>query len=144
MTDGREVGKHDGFARYTVGQRRGLPGGFGEPMFVVRIDPDRRAIVIGPREALAGHRVVASEVNWLGPRPSPGDQVLGQIRHRSAAAVATIIEASDDSLEIVFAEAVLAIAPGQSLVIYGAERVLGGGIIESGSELGRRLPIAAA
>jgi tRNA-specific 2-thiouridylase len=144
MTDGREVGKHDGFARYTIGQRRGLPGGFTEPMFVVRIEPERRAIIIGPREALAGHRVVASEVNWLGPRPAPGEQVLAQIRHRSMASVATIIDTSDHTLEIVFSDAVLAIAPGQSLVLYRAERVLGGGVIESGSELGRRLPIAAA
>ena len=64
LASGRVIGQHDGFARFTVGQRRGLPGGFGEPMFVVGIEPDRRAVVIGPRHALLGKTVVASELNW--------------------------------------------------------------------------------
>lgn len=144
MTDGREVGRHEGFARYTIGQRRGLPGGFSQPMFVVRIDPERRAIVIGTREALAGHGVAASEVNWLGPVPAPGDRVMAQIRHRSAAAEATIIEASGERMELAFEAPVFAITPGQSVVVYRDDRVVGGGIIETDPAGTRRLPVAAA
>src|SRR5215203_148092 len=64
-TDGRVVATHEGYARFTVGQRRGLPGGFAEPMFVVEIQPDSRTVVIGPRDALLGRGLVAGEINWL-------------------------------------------------------------------------------
>jgi tRNA-specific 2-thiouridylase len=141
LDGGRVVGQHDGFARFTVGQRRGLPGGFGEAMFVVGIEPERRAVVIGPRQALLGKTVFASELNWLGDAPVPGDSVLAQIRHRSAATPATIIAAPDERLELAFGEAVSAISPGQSLVLYNGTRVIGGGIIDRAP---RSLPVAAA
>jgi tRNA-specific 2-thiouridylase len=144
LADGREVGRHDGFARYTIGQRRGLPGGFGQPMFVLEIDPARRAIVIGPREELAGRGVVALEVNWLGPRPAPGDRVHAQVRHRSSPTAATIVDATISRLELAFEVPVFAITPGQSVVLYRDDRVIGGGIIESDPVARRRLPIAAA
>jgi tRNA-specific 2-thiouridylase len=65
LRDGTVVGEHTGYARFTVGQRRGLPGGFPEPMFVVAIEPATRAVVIGPRDELLGRGVVVREVNWL-------------------------------------------------------------------------------
>jgi tRNA-specific 2-thiouridylase len=141
LLGGRVVGSHDGFARFTVGQRRGLPGGFAEPMFVVGIEPERRAVVIGPRQALLGRTVYASEWNWLGTAPTPGDTVLGQVRHRSPATAATVIASSGDRLELAFAEPVSAICPGQSLVLYRDSQVLGGGIIDRAP---RALPVAAA
>jgi tRNA-specific 2-thiouridylase len=68
--DGEVIGEHDGYARFTVGQRKGLPGGYAEPIYVVAIRPDERAVVVGPRDALLGRGVVAREVNWLvGDRP---------------------------------------------------------------------------
>ncbi|MCU0625443.1 MAG: tRNA 2-thiouridine(34) synthase MnmA [Gemmatimonadaceae bacterium] len=63
--DGRVLGEHDGFARFTIGQRRGVPGGFPEPMFVIAIHPDTRAVVLGPRDALLGRGIVALGMNWL-------------------------------------------------------------------------------
>ena len=72
LSDGTAVGTHDGFARFTIGQRRGLPGGFREPMFVVAIRPADRAVVIGPRAELLGRGVVARSVNWLGRRAGGG------------------------------------------------------------------------
>ena len=138
---GRVVGQHDGFARFTVGQRRGLPGGFGEPMFVLGIEPERRAVLIGPRQALLGKTVFATELNWLGEAPQPGDQVLAQVRHRSPAQPGTIVGISGDRLELAFGEAVSAISPGQSLVLYHEARVIGGGIIDRAP---RALPVAAA
>src|SRR5207247_11303919 len=75
---GEVVGEHDGFARYTVGQRRGLPGGFAEPMYVVAIRPDTRTVVIGTGEELFGHEVTLTEVNWLAEPLAEGDTVWGQ------------------------------------------------------------------
>jgi tRNA-uridine 2-sulfurtransferase len=139
--DGAVVGEHDGFARFTVGQRRGLPGGFREPMFVVEIRPDTRAVVIGPRSELLGKGVVAREVNWLVDPPAPGSELEVQIRHRARPARGTLVQLGDDEVEIAFEEAVSAITPGQSMVLYDGGRVLGGGVIERAR---RELPILAA
>ncbi|HEY0971543.1 MAG TPA: tRNA 2-thiouridine(34) synthase MnmA [Gemmatimonadales bacterium] len=128
--DGRVVGEHAGYARYTIGQRRGLPGGFAEPMFVVDIRPAERAIVIGPRDELLGRGVVAREVNWLADAPPVGSPVRVQVRHRARPAAASLIRHDDDEIELALDEPVSAIAPGQSLVLYDGERVLGGGVIE--------------
>ena len=141
LASGSVVGRHDGFARYTVGQRRGLPGGFSEAMFVVDIDPEQRAVVIGPRQALLGKTVFASELNWLGTQLTPGDVVSGQVRHRSPAIPATVIAASDQRLELAFSTPVSAISPGQSLVLYHDSQVVGGGVIDRAP---RSLPVAAA
>ena len=65
LSSGQTIGEHDGYARFTIGQRRGVPGGFREPMFVVAIHPEDRAVVIGPREELLGRGLVAREVHWL-------------------------------------------------------------------------------
>ncbi len=145
LPDGRMVGEHNGYARFTIGQRRGLPGGFAEPMFVIRIDPDRRAVVIGPRPELLGRIVEASEANWLGPAPEPGDAVEAQIRHRAPAVGATVVARSGDRVELVFASDVAAITPGQSVVLYRGSEVLGGAVIDRGAA-GRRelLPVVAA
>ncbi len=139
--DGSVVGTHDGFARYTVGQRRGLPGGFREPMFVVEIQPETRTVVIGPRVELLGRGVVAREMNWLVDVPSPGDEVEAQIRHHAAPARGTLVRVDADEVEIALDEAVSAITPGQSLVLYSGTTVLGGGVIERAR---RALPILAA
>ena len=141
LASGRVVGRHEGFARYTVGQRRGLPGGFGEAMFVVDIDPAQQAVVIGPRQALLGKTVFAGELNWLGAPLTPGDVVSGQVRHRAQATPATVIAASDQRIELAFWEPVSAISPGQSLVLYRDSQVIGGGVIDRAP---RSLPVAAA
>jgi tRNA-specific 2-thiouridylase len=139
--DGTVVGEHDGFARFTVGQRRGLPGGFAEPMFVVAIEPATRAVVIGTRDELLGRGVVAREVNWLGPVPAVGDEVQVQIRHRARAVPGTLLRVADDEVEVALAEPASAISPGQSMVLYDGTRVVGGGVIERGR---RELPVRAA
>ncbi len=145
LSDGRSVGVHDGFARFTIGQRRGLPGGYGEPMFVVAIRPADRAVVIGPRDELLGHGIIAREMNWLvEDRPEVGVQVQVQIRHHAAPAAAEIVRLEDDEIELALDAAASAITPGQSLVIYDGERVLGGGVIEASRAARMRLPIFAA
>jgi tRNA-specific 2-thiouridylase len=144
LSNGSHVGTHAGFARFTIGQRRGLPGGFREPMFVVAIRPEDRAVVIGPREELLGRGVVARSVNWLVDAPSVGDRVSLQVRHRAAAAAAEIIRLDADEIELALDEPVAAITPGQSLVIYDGERVLGGGLIERAAGRRSPLPVRAA
>jgi tRNA-specific 2-thiouridylase len=148
LSDGRRVGEHEGFARYTIGQRRGLPGGYREPMFVVAIRPSERAVVIGPREELLGRGIIAREMNWLvSDAPDVGDSVEVQVRHHAAPAPAEIVRADGDEIELALDEPVSAISPGQSLVLYRGERVLGGGVIEAGRSASAprtRLPIFAA
>ena len=139
--DGTVVGEHDGFARYTVGQRRGLPGGFAEAMFVVEIEPESRTVVIGPREELLGRGVVAREVNWLVDAPALGTELSVQIRHRARPASGMLVRMEGDEVELALDEPVSAISPGQSMVLYDGDRVLGGGVIERGR---RALPVRAA
>jgi len=142
LRDVTVVGEHAGYARFTVGQRRGLPGGFPAPMYVVAIRPEERAVVIGPREELLGHGVVARELNWLvDADPRVGDEVHVQIRHRARAVAGVIVRSSDDEVEVALEEPASAISPGQSCVFYMGDRVLGGGVIERGR---RELPVRAA
>jgi tRNA-specific 2-thiouridylase len=129
-SDGQPVGEHEGYARYTIGQRRGVPGGFAEPMFVVAIRPADRTVVIGPREELLGRGVVAREMHWLVDAPAVGAQVELQVRHRAPAARAEIVRLERSEVELALDEPVAAITPGQSLVLYDGEQVLGGGCIE--------------
>ena len=144
LSDGSRVGTHDGFARYTIGQRRGLPGGFRVPMYVVDIRPEERAVVIGPREELLGRGVIARELNWLAEPPAVGSHVLVQVRHRAPAAAAEVVRLTPNEIELALDEPVAAITPGQSLVIYDETRVLGGGIIEAARRTRQPLPILAA
>jgi tRNA-specific 2-thiouridylase len=142
LRDGTVVGEHTGYARFTVGQRRGLPGGFPEPMFVVAIEPASRAVVIGTRDELLGRGVVVREVNWLvDAPPSVGDEVAVQIRHRARAVTGTLVRVASGEVEVALDEPASAISPGQSCVFYLGERVLGGGVIEHGR---RELPVRAA
>ena len=142
LRDGTVVGEHTGYARFTVGQRRGLPGGFPEPMFVVAIEPASRAVVIGTRNELLGRGVVVREVNWLvDAAPSEGDEVSVQIRHRARAVLGTLVRVASGEVEVALDEPASAISPGQSCVFYLGDRVLVGGVIESGR---RELPVRAA
>src|SRR5256886_17505054 len=86
VTAGGAVGgEHAGFARYPIGQRRGLPGGFREPMYVVAIRPETREVVIGSGGELVGPSVTLAELNWLADALAPGDAVLGHGRHPAPA-----------------------------------------------------------
>ena len=155
LSDGRVVGEHNGYARFTIGQRKGVPGGFAEAMFVVAIRPESREVVIGPKAELLGRGLTVREVNWLAPRqqktsnrgPQTTDHSFSvQIRHRATPAGATVIRDEADEVELALEEPLSAITAGQSAVFYDGDRVLGGGIIESASPTAARtgLPILAA
>lgn len=146
LASGDVVGEHQGFARYTIGQRKGLPGGFAEPMFVVEIVPSERAVVIGPRDALLGRGLEARELNWLvADAPAVGASVQVQVRNRARPSPATIVRLDAAGIELALDEPIQAISPGQSLVLYDGDVVLGGGVIERGLRLApsRRLPLLA-
>jgi tRNA-specific 2-thiouridylase len=129
-TAGEVVGQHEGYARFTVGQRRRLPGGFADAMYVVAIRPENRAVVIGSAEETFGHRVELDELNWLVPPLQRGDTCAVQVRYRSRPVTARVAEAGGTSLALNLAEPVRSIAPGQSGVLYDEQdRLLGGGLI---------------
>ena len=144
LSDGTRVGTHTGHAGFTIGQRRGLPGGFPGPMYVVEIRPVDRAVVIGPREELLGRGVIARELNWLTEPRRLGSRVAIQVRHRAPAADAEVIRATAEEIELALDEPLAAITPGQSMVMYDGARVLGGGIIEAARHARAPLPILAA
>jgi len=129
-TSGEVIGEHDGFARYTVGQRRGLPGGFDEPLYVLAIRPATREVVVGRGAELFGHELSLAEVNWLADPLTVDDAVWVQCRYRARAVLGTIAAQADGRIALRLAEPVRAITPGQSGVLYGADdRLLGGGVI---------------
>jgi tRNA-specific 2-thiouridylase len=128
-SNGEQVGEHAGFARYTVGQRRGLPAGSGQPLFVLAIRPESREVVVGPAEGLDAWSVSLEEVNWLSEPLGPGNRCEVQIRHRARPVEAEVRAAGPGTLDLELLEPARAVAPGQSGVLYRADRVLGGGII---------------
>jgi tRNA-specific 2-thiouridylase len=131
-TTGEVVGEHAGYARYTIGQRRGLPGGFGRPMFVIGIEPETRSVVIGTDDELLGHRVVLEQVNWLADPLPVRSRCQVQVRYRAQAVPATVARHDGSELELLLEEGVRAITPGQSGVLFDDTRLLGGGVISAG------------
>jgi tRNA-specific 2-thiouridylase len=129
-TSGEMLGQHRGFARFTIGQRKGLPGGSSEPRYVVAIRPATREVVVGSANELLGHTVELSELNWLSEPVTVGESCHVQLRYRSRAVTATVIAREDERIRLVLETPIRAITPGQSGVLYSPEgRVLGGGVI---------------
>ena len=128
--DGAVIGEHEGFARFTVGQRRGLPGGKAHPLYVLEIRPEERAVVLGTADELGSHRVRLEELNWLAEPLAERDRCEVQIRYRAAAVSATVVAALPESITLESDTPLRAVTPGQSAVLYDAGgRVLGGGVI---------------
>jgi tRNA-specific 2-thiouridylase len=130
-TAGEVVGEHDGYARYTVGQRKGLGGGRSLPLYVLGTRPGRREVVVGTADELHRPDVTIGELNWLAASPSAGDVVQVQIRHRAPAVAATVLSVDGDSVTLQFDQPQRAVSPGQSAVIFAGDVVLGGGRIAS-------------
>lgn len=127
---GRELGRHRGIHRYTIGQRRGLGavGSHGAPAYVARIDPARNELVVGDREAARRSEVGLREVQWLTAAPRDPVRAAVQIRHRAAPIPATIRPGGGERAQVELDESVVA-SPGQAAVFYDGDRVLGGGWI---------------
>ena len=126
---GEQVGEHPGFAGFTVGQRKGLGGGFGEPMYVLEIRPGNREVVVGPKEDLFVDGVAVDATNWLTTSPpGAGDRVGVQLRHRATEIPARIVRA-DEGIEVEFDKPQRAVSPGQSAAVYDGEQLVGGGCV---------------
>jgi tRNA-specific 2-thiouridylase len=133
---GRVVGSHDGIVRYTVGQRRGLAlggrtGTDNDPLYVVKLEPATRRVVVGPRSALGRSEIALYDVNWLGPDFDGALSVQVRVRSSQALRPATV-ERADGALLVRFAEPEIGVSPGQACVVYdraNGSRVLGGGFI---------------
>jgi tRNA-uridine 2-sulfurtransferase len=129
-SSGDVIGEHRGFGRYTIGQRKGLPGGAGAPRYVVAIHPERREVVVGDASELAGHTVELEEINWLAEPLVAGDRCEVQVRYRARGTPALVLEQQAERLTLALETPVRAITPGQSGVLYGnGGQVLGGGVI---------------
>jgi tRNA-specific 2-thiouridylase len=142
---GRVLGGHEGIHRFTVGQRKGLGlassgAGGGMPLYVLALRPADRQVVVGPKSSLEQTRLTASGVNWIAEEPDRPLRVAAQIRHRHVAARATVrvVERAGPSThlgraEVVFDAPQIAIAPGQAVVFYEGDTVVGGGWIDNTS-----------
>lgn len=129
-TEGRVVGTHPGIERFTIGQRKGMKVAMGEPYYVVRIEPQSRRVVIGRQEELARPELTAARCNWLADAPEGSFRCLAKIRYNSPPAAATAEILPQNRLRVLFDEPRHGVAPGQAVVCYDRERVLGGGWIE--------------
>lgn len=126
--DGRILGEHDGYWRYTVGQRRGLGVALGEPVYVLRVEPHSKTVIVGPNSALAHHQIRARQMNWFKP-PDQRQDLQARIRHRGALIPCDVVSEGNDAT-ISFQAPVRAAAPGQAVVLYRGEEVVGGGWIQ--------------
>jgi tRNA-uridine 2-sulfurtransferase len=129
--DGRVLGRHAGIERFTVGQRRGLGIALGQRAFVVRIEPETRRVVLGTRVDLACQDVTADRTNWLVDPPHGPFRCQAKIRYNAPAAAATAEVLAGERLTLHFDEPRFGVAPGQALVCYDGNCVLGGGWIEA-------------
>jgi tRNA-specific 2-thiouridylase len=134
-TDGRELGRHQGLAHYTIGQRKGLgiaaAGPLAEPLFVLSKDAPRNALIVGSRALLGQRELLARDVNWVsGVAPATSIPAQVKIRYKAAAAPAEVRPLSDGGAAATFEEPVNGITPGQGAVFYDGDVCLGGGIIQ--------------
>ena len=128
--DGKFLGLHGGFERFTIGQRKGMGVGFGERIFVLRLEPETRNVVIGPYSELMCKRLLADDVRWLLPEnPTTAFHCEVKIRYRTNAVPATVIPGSNKTVEVDFDEPCYGTAPGQAAVFYQGDRLLGGATI---------------
>jgi len=129
--DGMVLGQHQGTAFYTIGQRKGLGIAYPTPLYVQKIDPKNNRVIVGDNDALYKNELIAHDINWVSIAPSqkPFNAEV-KIRYLHQAAPARITLLSENRLHIEFAEKQRAITPGQSVVFYDKDILLGGGLIE--------------
>ena len=136
------VGRHRGVAAYTIGQRRGLGIAAGERRFVTQIDPQLNVITIGPEAELDCESLTAESLRWVAGQP-PASEFAAEvkIRYQAASTPATVL-VTGDGAEVRFRQPQRAVAPGQAVVFYRSDEVLGGGIIDKAQRLTERKAVA--
>lgn len=129
VEDGRVLGRHEGHWRYTRGQRRGLGVAHGAPLYVVRTEPAANVVWAGPEAALYGSECEAREVSWCLEPPAGPLPCAAKVRSRSEPAEALVIPLGPGRVKVAFASPQRALTPGQAVVFYRDDEVLGGGWI---------------
>ncbi len=138
--EGMSLGRHGGIMFYTTGQRRGLKLATREPQYVIAIEPEKNALVVGPREKALGTRLIAGEVNWIVPPETvAGRKIKARIRYRQQESEATVSRTEGNKVYVKFSEPQMAITPGQAVVFYDGATVAGGGTIEAAVREGETL-----
>ncbi len=126
-TQGMKLGQHRGIAFYTIGQRHGIGVSTGKPLYVIRIEPESNRIVLGPEKELYSQALTARKLNWIsGKSPVEPITARAKIRYKSKEAEA-ILFLSNDSVDVQFTQPQKAVTPGQAIVFYNGDEVLGGG-----------------
>ena len=130
---GKVLGSHDGIANYTIGQRRGLGIATGQPIYVTKLDLENNTVIVGPREELLSHGLIADQVNWLTDPPRIGTicPAAIKIRYTHTPAAGSISVLPSGEVEAVFEQDQPAVTPGQAAVFYDDNIVLGGGWIRA-------------
>jgi tRNA-uridine 2-sulfurtransferase len=126
---GDVVGEHRGYARYTIGQRKGLGGGRGRALYVLGVRPASNEVLVGTADELLRADVAIRDLNWLHEPPAAGEQLRIQLRHRAPAVAATLLHIGTADAQFDLAEPQRAVTPGQSGVVYRGEELIGGGRI---------------
>jgi tRNA-specific 2-thiouridylase len=130
-SSGNILGEHDGYERFTIGQRKGLGIATDRRRYVLDIVPESRTVVLGDRDDLHSDGLIASDVNWLIDKPTAPIRCTAKIRYRNAGSIATIIPSAKGGADVRFDQPQSAVTPGQAVVFYEGTRVLGGGWIDS-------------
>jgi tRNA-specific 2-thiouridylase len=128
--EGTVIGRHNGTHRYTVGQRRGLGIAWTEPLYVLGIDTARNLVVVGTRQQLFCSGLLAKDPNWIMPAPAGEFTATCKIRYRHQPVPCRVIPREGNRVEVRFLEPEKSVTPGQAVVFYDNDRVLGGGWIE--------------
>jgi tRNA-specific 2-thiouridylase len=130
-TSGKVLGKHSGLAYYTVGQRQGLGIESNKRLYVIRLDSRNDRLVVGSQSQLLSNGLFANQLSWIsGKAPQDGDNITARIRYKSPEAPASL-HINRDTAEVSFSQPQRSVSPGQAVVFYRGDAVLGGGIIES-------------
>lgn len=127
--NGSLLGRHEGFWRYTVGQRKGLGIAWKEPLYVLELQAARNRVVVGEEPYLYAPGLLAEEMRWFATPPQQGFDATCKIRYRHAPVVCRVEPCGDEAVQVHFGEPQRAVTPGQTLVIYQSDEVLGAGRI---------------
>jgi len=141
--DGNVLGRHEGIVKYTIGQRRGLGiGGFEDPIYVVKLNAEKKQVIVGPKEALLTTEIGVKDVNWIGEDvPAEGLAVIAKIRSTRPGVPAKLF-LEGGRARVLLDEPEAGVSPGQAAVFYDGDRVLGGGWIDSATSADPRLAAA--
>jgi tRNA-specific 2-thiouridylase len=130
---GNDLGEHDGYPFYTIGQRKGLGRAFGEPMYVTEIKPDTNEVVLGRVDDLLKQGMYVNKLNWMKYPSCPSEkELVTKVRYKDTGTMSKLILSDNDQIKVEFLAEVRGVAPGQSAVFYEGEDVVGGGVIVKG------------